>query len=189
MSTSCLSKDTSLVYVLGVAKEIPCPAGTFNPEVNGSSISSCLPCTAGHYCLEMSINPTGYCEKGYYCPTNITNGVSDLIIGSYGPKQIPCPPKTFRNITGARNTNDCFPCPESYYCRQGSETPEVCPRGYYCPPEVSEPQPCPIGTYGERAKLSALQECTNCTKGWYVILCSRDIYTVISLNCYLIMGS
>ena len=152
----------------GSEEEIPCPAGTFNPDVNGSSITSCRACTAGYYCLEKTITPHETCEKGFYCPTNITDGVSSLIIGSYGPKQIPCPPKTFRNDTGGRNVDDCYPCPKTYYCPQGSETPKPCPRGYYCPAQVSEQQPCPIGTFSNRAGLAKLEECTNCTKGWYV---------------------
>jgi hypothetical protein len=136
--------------------------------VNGSSIASCRPCTAGSYCLEKSEAPKAVCDKGFYCPTNITNGVSTLTIGSYGPKQIPCPPKTFRNMTAGRTVGDCYPCPVTSYCPQGSEIPKPCPRGYYCPPDVSEPQPCPIGTYANRTELGALEECTNCTKGWYV---------------------
>ena len=153
---------------LGSEIEIPCPAGTFNPDENGLNIASCLPCTAGFYCLEKAEQPTGVCEKGFYCPTNITDGVSSLIIGSYGPKQIPCPPKTFLDTTKGRSVDDCIPCPMANYCPQGSEKPKSCLRGYYCPPNVSEPQPCPIGKFGNSSELAALEECTNCTKGWYV---------------------
>ena len=71
-------------------------------------------------------------------------------------------------MTKGRYVEDCFPCPKNNYCPQGSETPKLCLRGYYCPPEVSEPQPCPIGTYGDSSGLGAIEECTNCTKGWYV---------------------
>ncbi len=136
--------------------------------MNGSSIASCRPCTAGKYCLEKATIPNGACDKGFYCPTNITDGVSSLIIGSYGPQQIPCPPKTYRNTTGGSIVDDCHPCPVTNFCPQGSEIPKPCSRGYYCPPEVSEPQPCPIGTYGDRIALGALENCTSCTKGWYV---------------------
>ena len=158
---------------IGGEEETPCPAGTFNPEVNGSRRESCRPCTAGSYCLEKSVEPTAKCNKGYYCPTNVTDGVSSLTIGSYGPTQVPCPPATFRNETGARNVHDCSPCPITNYCPQGSKVPKSCLRGYYCPPEVSEPQPCPIGTYGNRTDLGALEECRNCTKGWYVYCSDR----------------
>lgn len=135
--------------------------------MNGSSLASCRPCTAGNYCLEKSETPNGPCDRGFYCPTNITD-VSSLTIGSYGPTQVPCPPTTFRNSTGGRTVDDCSPCPMSSYCPQGSKTPSPCRRGFYCPPEVSEPQPCPIGSYGNRTDLGALEECLNCTKGWYV---------------------
>jgi hypothetical protein len=160
--------DWSFYVFSGTEEEIPCPAGTYNPEVKGSSITSCRPCDAGSYCLEKAKTPNGPCDKGFYCPTNITDGVSTLIIGSYGPQQVPCPPKTYRNSTGGKTVDECHRCPGTNYCPQGSELPKPCPRGYYCPPEVSEPQPCPIGTYGDRAALEAIEECTNCTKGWYV---------------------
>lgn len=154
---------------LGTDVEIPCPAGTFNPDFNGGNITACRACIAGEYCLEKSERPKGPCNKGFYCPTNITDGVSTLRIGSYGPQQVPCPPKTYRNETSGRTVNDCYPCTKGNYCPEGSETPTVCPRGYYCPPKVSEPQPCRIGTYGSSPGLEFLEQCTNCTKGWYVI--------------------
>lgn len=148
--------------------EIPCPAGTFNPDMNGVDIAACQVCSPGKYCLEKSEKPNGECNKGFYCPTNITNGVSTLVIGSYGPSQVPCPPKTYRNETSGRDVNDCHPCPEGNYCPEGSEVPIICPRGYYCPPRVSEPHPCRIGTFGNRSGLRFIEECRNCTKGWYV---------------------
>lgn len=53
-------------------------------------MTDCAPCDAGYYCLEGSSVPTGLCEKGYYCPTDITNtyGSVPALIGSYGSRQV-----------------------------------------------------------------------------------------------------
>lgn len=150
----------------GTPREIPCPVGTFNPNTNGESIYDCSMCTAGKYCQEKSIHETGDCSPGFYCPTNITDGVSSLRIGSYGPKQVPCPKGTFRNETAGRFVEDCSKCIIGNYCPTGSETPTICTTGHYCPPGSGDPQPCPIGTFNNRSGVHYLEGCTNCTPGW-----------------------
>ena len=157
-------------YLISATKrQVPCPVGRFNSYVNGTSIASCLPCTAGFYCLAGTITPTLLCIAGYYCPTNITDGVSSLLIGSYGSKQVPCPGKTYINVTGTKNESDCKHCPAGFYCPEGSETPNECPRGYYCPERSEVETPCPLGTYGNRTELHSRENCTQCDPGWWEI--------------------
>ena len=151
---------------LATPVEIPCPVGTYNSEENGQGIEACRPCTAGYYCLEKTVTPTLKCDHGYYCPTNITDGVSSLLIGSYGPKQVPCPKATYTDIYGTTDVGSCKTCTIGHYCREGTPTPVTCPRGYYCPANISDPQPCPLGTYGHRTGLHFRENCTQCTRGW-----------------------
>ena len=151
---------------LGIEVEIPCPVGTFNPNTGLKSVHECKMCTAGKYCREKSVNETGDCSPGFYCPTNFTDGVSSLHIGSYGPNQIPCPKATYLNEKGGRYVEDCKACPVKFYCPEGTVDPVICPLGYYCPPESGDPQPCPIGTYNNQSGLQFLENCTACTPGW-----------------------
>ena len=155
-----------LLLVLATPVEIPCPVGTYNAEENGPGIEACKPCTAGYYCLEKTVTPTQKCDQGYYCPTNITDGVSSLLIGSYGPKQVPCPKATYTDVLGTPNVGSCKTCTVGHYCREGTPTPTICPLGYYCPANISDPQPCPLGTYGQSQGLHFRENCTQCTRGW-----------------------
>lgn len=145
--------------------EIPCPVGTFNSFENGDSLDICLPCLAGYYCEKETVTVTQKCDKGYYCPTNITDGVSSLLIGSYGKQQVPCPAQTYTSITGTPNEASCLACPVGFYCPEGTSTPSECPMGYYCPPDSAVPNPCPIGTYGPSSKLNYRENCTQCDPG------------------------
>ena len=150
----------------GSPVEIPCPVGTFNPNTNGENIYACQMCTAGKYCLEKSITETGDCSAGFYCPTNITDGVSSLRIGSYGPIQEPCPKGTFLNESGGRFVEDCKECTIGHYCPTGSKTPTICKTGHYCPSGSGDPQRCPLGTFNNHSGAYYLENCTKCTPGW-----------------------
>lgn len=154
--------------VVATERQIPCPVGTYNPNKNGDTVNSCLPCTAGYYCEEQTVNPTKKCLPGYYCPTNITYGVSALLIGSYGQKQVPCPAQTYSNVSGTKDVSECKPCPIGFYCLEGTDNPKICPRGSYCQDNSAVPTPCPIGTYGASEQLHYRENCTLCTRGWLV---------------------
>jgi hypothetical protein len=47
---------------------------------------------------------------------------------------------------------------------QGPDADE-CPAGFYCPAQSSEPQKCPHGTYSISVRLTAEDQCLNCTPG------------------------
>ena len=51
--------------------EVPCPAGTFNPDLGGASINDCRACDEGYFCREGSAFMRG-CPEGFYCPLNST---------------------------------------------------------------------------------------------------------------------
>lgn len=43
-----------------IAKQFPCPAGTYNPRELMDSQSDCLLCPSGHYCPDVGLEePTG----------------------------------------------------------------------------------------------------------------------------------
>ena len=48
------------------ATEFPCPAGTYNPNEQQTSLSACLTCDAGHFCPEGS-GRMFECPPGAYC--------------------------------------------------------------------------------------------------------------------------
>ena len=67
------------------------------------------------------------------------------------------------------------PCSAGYFCRVGanSTTPElgadanICPPGSYCPEMTAEPIECPEGSYSPSQGLQMVEECLNCTRGYY----------------------
>ena len=47
---------------------IACSAGTYQPELRATNITSCLLCTPGQYCALAGLaNVTGPCTMGYFC--------------------------------------------------------------------------------------------------------------------------
>eukprot|EP00163_Fabomonas_tropica_P011852 TRINITY_DN227_c0_g2_i1.p1 TRINITY_DN227_c0_g2~~TRINITY_DN227_c0_g2_i1.p1 ORF type:complete len:7500 (+),score=2428.07 TRINITY_DN227_c0_g2_i1:177-22676(+) len=133
-----------------------CPVGTYNPSLGRGALSDCLDCPPGSYCLQKSVNVTGPCDPGHYCPAR-----------SYGPQQFPCPTTTYRALPGGEKLEDCVPCQYGRYCGQASVIGTVCPRGYYCLVGVDTPEPCPIGTFGNSTGLRQVEECTDCPPGRY----------------------
>ena len=131
----------------------PCPAGTF---ANTTGHGLCDSCPAGFYCLEGSIEPSGPCGWGYYCP-----------LGSTSPDAVHCPEGTFRDTTGAARVGDCFTCTPGGYCPEASSEPVLCPPGQYCPSGAAVPVPCPKGRFGNNTGLSSESECRLCLPGFY----------------------
>ncbi len=155
------------IYNAGTPRELPCPPGTYNPIEGQSSLTDCLSCNPGFYCLENATLPTGPCQPGFYCPTNVSNGQLDRNIGSYGPTQIPCPGGTFQSNFTSMEMSDCVECPEGSFCVEGSSNPAICPMGFYCIAGLEAPIPCPVGTIGNNASLFDVLQCVPCPPGQY----------------------
>jgi len=122
---------------------LPCPAGTYNPDMGASTNTSCLSCPAG------TANPVPQstaasackaCLPGSYAAQNGTS-ICDL-----------CPAGTFTSMSGSTT---CRPCTPGYLCIEGS----------------SAPQPCPGGTHANQTVLNltgylgSLSECIDCPVG------------------------
>ena len=61
--------------------------------------------------------------------------------------------------------------------------PAPCPTGYYCPEGTMAAQsyPCPIGTFGPDLYLSTIENCTQCTAGYY---CDRTGLSAPVAECW-----
>ncbi|XP_022100039.1 zonadhesin-like [Acanthaster planci] len=190
----CLTNATTPTPEDGGVTGDPCTAGHYCPGETTSPIpcepgsytttthrSECDECPEGSYCV------TGYdpepCPHGFYCP----NGT--------GYDWRPCPTGSYSNQIGLKEESECTLCDPSkfcayinatmvtgncaagYFCTEGSDTatPEVtfkgvagvCPEGSYCEEGTATPSPCPRGTFGNKTKLKAESECTQCLYGMY----------------------
>lgn len=103
---------------------VPCWEGTYNPYKRQSASTDCMICPAGAACNSRGIDDytRHMCPAGHYCPRA-------------GSKEDPiaCPPGTYRNSTGAVDVDECWICPEGFFCIEGSEYYEPCDAGYFCP--------------------------------------------------------
>ena len=127
----CLAGTTSS----GIQPAEECPAGTFNPNKFGKSLSDCLDCLAGMACTSNALDwPDQECEQGYYCPAK-----SDSKTANPCPKGHYCPP----------GSNIEKECPIGYYQNQDTQwTCKPCPAGSLCPSKALEnPEPCVAGSY------------------------------------------
>ena len=75
-----------------------------------------------------------------------------------------------------------------YFCYSGSNssTPNLdsdgdeCPTGQYCPSGSVQPTACPPGTYNPTTRRESVDQCTNCTAGYY---CSEYNMTAAGPQC------
>lgn len=86
----------------GALAKQKCPKGLVIDSEGKSSENDCLRCPAGFVCTEDNTVPQP-CERGYYCPFNITRQ--------------PCREGTFNNETKALDESWCKPCPAGYWCK------------------------------------------------------------------------
>ncbi|XP_042853857.1 multiple epidermal growth factor-like domains protein 11 [Panthera tigris] len=172
-----------------------CPAGTFTPQ-DASGLreeGDCSVCPPGNYCRGGQV--WGKCPAGYYCPP----GASELITqgpresqtscpqGQLCAKQCPpgfycpegsgeptlCPPHTMAAAPGAKQQEECGPCPAGRWCKAGDPATHPCPAGHYCPggSETSPgtPQACPEHTYLPAEGGQSLAECLPCPPGYLCV--------------------
>eukprot|EP00767_Chilomastix_cuspidata_P000870 gnl/Chilomastix_cuspidata/1248.p1 GENE.gnl/Chilomastix_cuspidata/1248~~gnl/Chilomastix_cuspidata/1248.p1 ORF type:complete len:6697 (-),score=752.02 gnl/Chilomastix_cuspidata/1248:22-17397(-) len=163
----------------GSADPIKCPAGTYRPNIGGTSISSCYDCPAGKYCLEGVSEYDDDCAAGYYCSGgSSTSTPTDAVMGNICPsghycekgstEPTACPKGYYQDAEGQ---SSCIECPSGYYCPEETVNylENECPQGYYClsQTKTSTSYPCPVGTYSNSTGLSAKSECTPCPPGYY----------------------
>ncbi|KAM9299008.1 uncharacterized protein PAF06_016002 [Gastrophryne carolinensis] len=153
----------------------PCPIGTLKNATGGSSLESCVPCYAGHFCASPGLSsPTGLCAAGFYCPGNFTSTSPTAFLcpkGHFCPPgsshPTPCPTGQFQPNTGSHS---CTPCQPGFYCQEAvAGHPHRCPPHSYCPAGALYPLPCPNGTFTplDMSGLREKGECLPCPPGQY----------------------
>lgn len=155
-----------------------CPPGTFSKSRGLMSVNQCTKCTPGSYCDQGNQTAvTGLCTEGYFCkygsseaaPVNKAYGDvcpegTFCITGSIEPTL--CQPGTYNNGTGQK---ECKTCPKGFYCEAGSVYPSSCPKGFWCGEGTQSKYetPCPAGTFGNAEEHTHVDNCTQCTPGYY----------------------
>ncbi|PIK35709.1 hypothetical protein BSL78_27465 [Apostichopus japonicus] len=186
--------------------ENPCPAGTFYNTTMASDVNDCLPCTCGFYCeLDGLPEPTGYCAPGWYCNGSSTSNTTTTEggicqEGTYCPEGscLPtlCDPGTYCQTDGLDSPTGN--CSAGYYCVLGASSPApndttgaVCRVGHYCPEGSEAQMPCPTGYFLNSVGNDALEDCLDCTPGWYcpgdgrelpLALCDAGYYCPLGQN-------
>lgn len=130
-----------------------CPTGTYNPNTGATSLSACITCTLGNYCLVRfgnGVTSQTPCPAGGYCPS---------------PSQLlPCSDGTYTPNAGSTSSSACVACPLGYLCSQ-SWVPTFtgpCPSGYYCT-TPSTYTACPAGTILAPVGSYLASACVPCT--------------------------
>lgn len=99
----------------GSPSPIACPSGTYQPALQQSASTACLPCTPGNYCNGTGLGVvSGQCFGGYYCSLNVST---------------PTPIDTATIIAGTSTGGDI--CPRGAWCPAGSSSPRWCSPGSY----------------------------------------------------------
>ena len=143
----------------------PCPAGTYSPFQNLETVTQCVNCDPGMYCLGGKSAVDGPCAAGYVCPSGATTQITYSLYsfstnlpgqcplgyicpqGSSAPT--PCPIGTY-NSQAAQTS--CTPCPAGYYCDSlATISPvKICAAGFICFGGAFNPQPMSVGSQGGR---------------------------------------
>ena len=135
----------------------------------------CLPGIRGASADYQEVQKTslcaGFCDAGFYCPTEAT--VEPLICGAGEVcptgSALPqfCTPGTYSNKTGLSSQHDCTECPPGSSCSTGSVLPTPCAPGSIAPSGGSaECVACEGGSYRAEANGTA---CATCTTGSYCL--------------------
>ncbi|XP_010794964.1 zonadhesin-like [Notothenia coriiceps] len=157
----------------GTLLPLPCPVGTIQSSLGGSTVEACQQCPQGHYCHQRGkTEPSGWCAEGYYCPEgqNAERPQQNVCsVGHYcekgSVKPTACLPGSYQLRQGQ---GSCETCPAGSHCPdQGMNIPMPCERGFYCPSGSANQHPCPAGTYGNKSGMVEEWQCSLCDPGVY----------------------
>ncbi|KPP71460.1 SCO-spondin-like [Scleropages formosus] len=102
------------------------------------------------------------CPVGHFCPS-----------GTRHPQENPCPPGTWSNAVGARDSSSCWLCPAGFFCNGSAliQPSGLCAPGFYCSGGAKSARPvdgitgnrCPVGYHCPQGSTSPV----NCQDGSY----------------------
>ena len=150
-----------LAFLLFTQACIPCPAGSFCPNITASPID----CPDGFYSLGFATVCTE-CPAGHFCDTARKDSVP-----------LPCPAGHYSN----KSATECEMCSSGYACKGSDISPTppsgLCSLGFYCPDGLRE-EACPSGTYGNVTGAASQEEgCPACPSGYYCPAATRGYPT------------
>ncbi|KAI4815467.1 hypothetical protein KUCAC02_005611 [Chaenocephalus aceratus] len=157
----------------GTLLPLPCPVGTIQSSLGGSTVEACQQCPQGHYCHQRgTTEPSGWCAEGYYCPEGQSAERPQQNVCSVGHycekgsvKPTACLPGSYQLRQGQ---GSCKTCPAGSHCPdQGMTIPMPCERGFYCPSGSANQHACPAGTYGNKSGMVEEWQCSLCDPGVY----------------------
>ncbi len=145
-------------------KQWPCPPGTYSGyRTELKDQSECLPCPAGYYCPQASIDPiavppgsyqpyqgiadaaaSGICPPGYHCPNSAMTAYKGwhcspgyyCHAGSVSATEKPCPEGTYSDSYEIFDAAQCYICPAGFKCAEAATSTSNmidCPKNEYCP--------------------------------------------------------
>ncbi|XP_061734344.1 neurogenic locus notch homolog protein 3-like [Nerophis ophidion] len=186
----------------GVDGILPCPPGTYNPQLGLSQVEQCRICPAGFYCKDWGLpEPTGPCNAGYYCIAgvnietpdgNYSTGVGGACPeGRYCPEgtglPLTCPPGTYSDSRHLTDVLGCSSCPAGHFCAtEGLSRPSgKCHQRFYCPggdsaATGSEGGLCPTAHYCPEGSASPAP----CPAGSYTNLTGQSVCSLCCAGYY-----
>ncbi|XP_071958738.1 uncharacterized protein [Antedon mediterranea] len=170
----------------------PCDPGKYcGTEGNTTYTDDCDP---GYFCIRAAYTATpddwgNYTDGDCLCPANITGGRCQP--GYYCPRGSSEPQEcTEGDYCETHGLSDVTaPCKEGHYCISKASridpedgiTGDVCPPGRYCNAGTGvNPPKCPRGKYSSASGLTDIDQCSNCTAGFY---CEDEGLTTVTDPC------
>ncbi|RZP10851.1 MAG: hypothetical protein EVA35_01830 [Candidatus Poseidoniales archaeon] len=166
-TSGCTPTDPGYYSGADMFYQIPCPAGTYQPN---SAQTSCLEVAPGHY-AEVNISATFQipCPAGTYSPNSGSVGYSCTPVepGNYSsagsPQPVPCPSGTLQPLAAQAS---CIAADPGHFVQFSMQTQqEACLPGTYQP--ISGQTTCWTATQGFYAAGTGSTEQTQCSPGTY----------------------
>lgn len=152
---------------------VPCPPGSFNPNVGGNSSLSCLQCPGGYFGSKDGASTCNACGAGYFSKA-----------GALTCSQCPAGTFAFQNVTA----DACILCPGGTYSGSiGAVSPGTCA---FCPAGTSSAPgggnffacvPCGLGTFSSGIGNS---ECSSCPPGSFASSVGLSVCTLCPANTF-----